>query len=180
MFKKIISGLIRLYYVMRPSLHQQRVYKGMLHYLDGCDIKYLKDDKQCRILVNMTMEPDTDIEFQYFFDHHRVGALARMQTIPEDQIRDAMMLTAHLNLFLRPSVALVNTDSRSTHLIRYSDMLTCALYPDTIAHEMHAHQVDTQFAAENFECLLRTGDDPVFVVDMVRKKWSRQEQEPKD
>lgn len=173
--KKILSGLRRMYYLLRPSLHHQQAYKNLLSYLDHFDISYLKNDKEKNALLRVALNPVMTAEFQYYFTGERLIATAKLQTIPEELIREAMVLSAHLNMLVRPSMALISTRQGTANVVRHLDVLSCAMYPGFISSELYSHEVDAQFAADSFDCLIATGDDPVFVIDTVRKKWDKKE-----
>lgn len=175
LFRKIKSAIRRFRLLQNPEKWPSYVHDNLVGYLILKKINYLENKNTHYIQTGFNISESRKIDLDYFVEgptYFYRGVI--MEGIPEERMRDAMVMSAHLNNKLRTSQVYVNPDHRVIFAIVRIDMPTCVLYPGTMFDLLGAHFDECVLSLEAFEKLFNSDDDPIFIIaDLIDKMNSK-------
>ena len=119
----------------------------------------LKDEKVQKFRYDVTQN---SLKFHTFI----------LDSFNDHKTRDIMVLASHLNSLLNFGKVSVNTKYNCVEFIHYGDLVTYMLFPGEIRSDLRAHYNLTSDCSWAFSNLIKTDDDPVFVIsELLKRKY---------
>lgn len=114
---------------------------------------------------------DNELEFNYQVTEDKlVFRSAIAVDFNEENTNDIMILSSHLNSLLTFGMVRVNIDDNYVEFIYQGDLLLYMLYPGIIHSNIGRHFRITSDCYWAFSQLLKSGEEPVFVISELLKR----------
>jgi hypothetical protein len=164
-FKKIKADIKRYRLFHNPLKWPDYIHDNMVDYLIAKDCKYLENKKTHYIKISFGITESHSFYMDYYIDggsYFYRGVI--MDGIPEERMRDAMVMASHINNKLRFSNVFVDPDSKIICLILKIDTPMCIHSPSLMHEMLGTHYDECMFSFEAFEKLFQSDEDPVFII----------------
>lgn len=180
LFRKIKYAIKRTWLLLNPKKWPSYVHDNVVGYLILRKFNYLENKNTHYIQTSFIASESYKIEMDYFVEG--VNYIYRgviMEGIPEERMRDAMVMASHLNNRLRGCNIYVNPEHRVIFVVLKLDLTFCILYPGTMYDLLSTHYEECYLSLQAFDKLYNSDEDPIFiiaeVIERMKKNNSNQE-----
>jgi hypothetical protein len=180
LFRKIKYAIRRTWLLLNPKKWPAYVHDNIVGYLILRKFNYLENKNTHYIQTSFIVSESYQIEMDYFVDgSNYIYRGVIMEGIPEERMRDAMVMSSHLNNRLRGCNIYVNPEHHIIFVILKVDLPFCIMYPGTMYDLLSTHYEDCLLSLQAYDRLYNSADDPIFiiaeVIERMKKDISNQE-----
>ncbi len=173
LFRKIKFAIRRTWLLLNPQKWSSYVHDNIVGYLILRKFNYLENKNTHYIQTSFIASDSYKIEMDYFVEGgNYIYRGVIMDGIPEERMRDAMVMSSHLNNRLRGCNIYVNPEYRVIFLVLKLDLPFCVLYPGTMFDLLSTHYEECLLSLQAFDKLYNSDEDPIFIIAEVIEKMN--------
>ena len=171
MFRYIPVYSQRVYRLIRVNHRSDIVWKELIKLHKKENWHFGQYDNENYIRTTFADDNNNDLNFHYQVTNDKLVYRAVIAgDFNEDNTNDIMLLSSHLNSLLTFGMVRVNIKDNYVEFVYQGDLLVYMLYPGEIHTDIDRHFRITSDCSWAFTHLLKSGDEPVFVIAELLKR----------
>ena len=170
-YYSLTEKIRKIYRLLNVKKRSKIVWEELIKMHKNENWHFGQFDNEKYIVTTFNLKDEREQKFRYEVTQNSLKYHTFiLDSFDEHKTTDIMVLASHLNSLLNFGKVSVNTKYNCVEFVHYGDLVTYMLFPGEIHSDLRVHYDITIDCFWAFTNLIKTDDDPVFVISELLKR----------